>query len=165
MAADYMKNPAVRIRGAEQKVKVQMVPTTRIMRSSNSWGQGYADLWGLKKINAAAAWDISQGEGTIVAVIDTGIDYNHEDIAANVWKNTAEIAGNGIDDDKNGYIDDTKGWDFAYGDNNPIDGNGHGTHVAGTIAAVGNNAKGIIGVAPKAKVMAVKGLDDTGSGG
>ncbi|MDP3789261.1 MAG: S8 family serine peptidase, partial [Candidatus Omnitrophota bacterium] len=103
-----------------------------------------------------------------VGVIDTGIDYNHEDIAANIWTNNAELNGlPGKDDDGNGYIDDIRGWDFSgndytdnpsliKSDNNPMDYYGHGAHVAGTIAAIGNNSKGIIGVAPKSKVMAVK---------
>ncbi|MHC4115078.1 MAG: S8 family serine peptidase, partial [Planctomycetota bacterium] len=110
------------------------------------------------------AWDIAQGEGIVVAVIDTGVDYNHEDIQGNVWHNAYEIPDNGIDDDKNGYIDDIRGWDFAYSDSDPMDGSGHGTHCAGTIAAVGNNGMGIIGVSPKAKIMPLKGLDDNGSG-
>lgn len=145
-------------------VKALMIPNDPYYSSSNSWGQGYADLWGLKNINAAEAWDISQGAGVIVAVVDSGIDYNHEDIAANVWTNSKEIPGNGKDDDSNGYIDDYYGYNFAYSNNNPMDDLGHGTHCAGTIAAVGNNAKGIIGVAPKAKVMAVKGLNYEGAG-
>ena len=103
--------------------------------------------------------------------MDTGIDYNHPDIAANVWTNKNEIPGNGTDDDHNGYVDDIRGWDFIGSSyltpqqsNDPIDHNGHGTHVAGTIAAVGNNGIGVIGVAWSAQVMAVKGLDDTGTG-
>lgn len=113
-----------------------------------------------------------------MAVVDTGVDYMHPDIGANIWTNPGEIPGNGLDDDANGYIDDTRGWDFttckAMGldscippktpDADPMDGNGHGTHVSGTIAAVGNNLEGIIGVAPKALIMPVKGLDDSGIG-
>src|SRR5207248_7768408 len=88
----------------------------------------------------------------------------HPDIAANVWTNSDEIPGNGIDDDHNGFVDDTRGWDFGNGDNDPTDFFGHGTHVAGTIAAVGNNGVGVVGVAPKARIMPVKGFDDSGSG-
>ncbi len=128
--------------------------------SIGAWGQSYEDLWGLKKIEADKGWAISQGEGVIVAVIDSGVDYTHEDLKDNIWTNAREIAGNNIDDDGNGYIDDVKGWDFTTGTNNSMDRNGHGTHIAGIIAAIGNNGKGIIGVAPKAKIMAVKGLDD-----
>lgn len=164
MMADYKANSGIEYAEPNYKAKVQMTPNDPYFFSSNSWGQGYDDLWGLKKIQADKAWDISQGEGVIVAVVDTGIDYNHEDITQNIWTNPGEISGNGIDDDNNGYVDDYYGYDFAYHDNDPKDGNGHGSHCAGTIAAVGNNAKGIIGVAYKAKVMAVKGLNDNGSG-
>jgi subtilisin family serine protease len=164
IAQEYKQDPSVVYAEPNYKVKVQMYPNDPYYSSSNSWGQGYDDLWGLKKIQCQQAWDISQGEGVVVAVIDTGIDYNHEDLAPNIWINQDEILGNGIDDDNNGYIDDIKGYDFANNDNDPMDGMGHGTHVAGTIAAVGNNNKGVIGVAPRAKVMAVKGLDDSGYG-
>jgi len=92
------------------------------------------------------AWDISQGDASvIVAVIDTGIDPTHPDLAGNIWVNTAEIAGNGIDDDGNGYIDDLHGWDTYHGDNDVIDLEGHGTLVAGVIAAVGNDGAGVSG--------------------
>ncbi len=117
------------------------------------------------------AWDSNTGTGEIVAVVDTGIDYNHPDIAGNIWININEIPGNGIDDDHNGYVDDVRGWDFIGStytnpqqSNDPIDHQGHGTHVAGIIAAEGNNGVGIIGVAWHAQVMAVKGLDDQGQG-
>ena len=152
-------------------VTTQMDPDDPYYHSLNSWKQGYDDLWALKpgKLNAKHAWDLSQGAGVVVAVVDTGIDYNHPDIAENVWINPNEIPNNALDDDQNGYIDDVRGWDFVTydgtsEDNDPIDGHGHGTHVAGTIAAVGNNALGVIGVAPRAKVMALKGLSDQGSG-
>lgn len=130
-----------------------------------------SDLYGLQRLNAPAAWDISRGAEIVVAIVDTGIDYNHPDILGNIWTNPREIADNGIDDDHNGYIDDTIGWDFAghnindsAQDNNPFDGHFHGTHVAGTVVAQGNNSVGIIGVAFNSRVMAVKGLDDTGAG-
>ncbi|MCB0371363.1 MAG: S8 family serine peptidase, partial [Bdellovibrionales bacterium] len=124
----------------------------------------YDDLWGLKKINTEDAWDLTQGEGVVVAVVDTGLDLTHADIAENVWTNEGEIPGNGIDDDQNGYIDDVHGWDFGDQDNDVDDFQGHGTHVAGTIAAVGNNSEGIIGVAPKSKIMPVKGFSSYGGG-
>ena len=138
-----------------------------------AWGQtDYDDLYGIKQIQSESAWELSDGEGVVVAVVDTGVDYNHEDIAENMWTNPGETGTdesgndkrtNGLDDDNNGYIDDWRGWDFYYYDNDPLDGHGHGTHVAGTIAAVDND-KGVIGVAPKAKIMAVKGLSDQGGG-
>lgn len=160
----YQADPNVEYAEPNYTYKIQTVPNDPYYHSQNSWGQGYDDLWGLKQIGAESAWDLSQGEGVVVAVIDTGIDYHHEDIAANLWANPGEIAGNGMDDDGNGYVDDVYGYDFENADGDPRDDNGHGNHVAGTIAAVGNNSLGIIGVAPKAKVMAVKGLDADGYG-
>ncbi len=122
-------------------------------------------LWGLNKIQAPAAWDNSpRGEGVVVAVLDTGIDMTHPDLVNNIWKNPGEIAGNGIDDDNNGYVDDVHGWNFVSNSNVPADGHSHGTHVSGTIAAMGNNGIGVIGVAYKAKIMPLKGLSDSGSG-
>jgi subtilisin family serine protease len=120
--------------------------------------------WNLDAINAPEVWAAGYtGQGIVVAVIDTGVDYTHLDLDANIWVNTQEIAGNGIDDDGNGYIDDVRGWDFVDQDNNPMDLYGHGTHVAGTIAAE-NNGIGITGVAYNAKIMPVKVLGADGNG-
>lgn len=135
----------------------------------------FAELYGLDNtgqtggtfdadIDAAEAWDIQTGTDVVVAVIDTGLDYNHEDIVGNVWINPGEIANNGIDDDNNGFIDDVRGWDFVNNDNDPFDDNDHGTHVSGTIAAVGNNAIGVTGVNWSARIMPLKFLSATGSG-
>jgi subtilisin family serine protease len=95
----------------------------------------------------------------IVAVIDSGVDYTHPDIANNIWTNSKEIPGNGKDDDGNGYIDDIHGWDFSDDDNDPMDNIGHGTHCAGTIAATISNSLGISGINPKAKIMPLKVFD------
>ncbi|MBI4972626.1 MAG: S8 family serine peptidase [Candidatus Omnitrophica bacterium] len=142
-----------------------IAPNDPYFNSTGSWGQDFADMWGLKKIQMEKAWDIGKGsQDIVVAVIDTGIDYNHPDLAANMWVNKKEIAGDGIDNDGNGYVDDVYGWDFSYVDNDPMDGHSHGTHVSGTIAAVTNNQQGIAGVNWQAKLMALKGLDDGGSG-
>lgn len=135
-------------------------------------------LWGLQNtgqapfygksgadIKATTAWSKTTGSSsTIIAVIDTGVYYTHPDLAANIWRNPGEIAGNGIDDDRNGYIDDVYGWNFVSKNNNPTDDNGHGTHCAGTIAAVGNNNIGVTGVAWNAKIMPLKFLTATGNG-
>jgi len=165
ICAQYAANPNVEYAVPDYIATVQLTPNDPYYLSSGSWGQPYDDLWGLKNIHADLAWDRGNGQGVMVAVVDTGIDYNHTDLAANVWTNAAEGNGlPGVDDDQNGFVDDLRGWDFAYGDNNPADGNGHGTHVAGTIAAVGNNALGVIGVAYGSRVMGVKGLDNNGSG-
>ncbi len=116
--------------------------------STYAWGQPYEDMWGLEKIEADKAWPLSQGEGVVVAVIDSGVDYTHPDLSANMWH-----------DESGNY-----GYDFSNDDNDPMDDAGHGTHCAGTIAAVGNNFEGIIGVAPEARIMAVKGLNAQGAG-
>lgn len=116
-------------------------------------------------ISASMAWDQHKA-GAIVAVVDTGVDYNHPDLAANIWSNPNEITGNGIDDDHNGYIDDIRGWNFAGRNNNPMDDDvdGHGSHVAGIIAAVGNNGIGVSGVNWSAPIMPLKFLDHNGDG-
>jgi subtilisin family serine protease len=124
----------------------------------------FSKLWGLPKINAPKAWDTQTGGNIIVAVIDTGVDYKHPDLITNMWVNTKEIPSNGRDDDGNGYVDDYYGYDFANKDGDPFDDHFHGTHVAGTIAATGNNATGIVGVSWSAKIMAVKFLSKGGSG-
>jgi subtilisin family serine protease len=121
--------------------------------------------WALPKIKAAEAWKMTKGSSTVtVAIIDTGIDYNHPDLQGNLWKNPGEIADNGKDDDQNGYIDDVYGWDFRNNDNDPMDGHGHGTHVAGTIAAATNNGKLMAGVAWHTKMAGLKFLSDKGPG-
>lgn len=97
----------------------------------------------------------------VIAIIDTGVDYNHIDLRNNIWVNSAEIPGNGIDDDGNGYVDDVNGWDFVGDDNDPMDDNGHGTHVAG-IAAAENNKTGTVGVAYNCKVMCLKAGNSSG---
>lgn len=115
-------------------------------------------------IDAPEAWTIQTGGDVLIGVIDTGVDYRHEDLAANMWTNPGEIPGNGVDDDNNGFVDDVHGWDFVNGDNDPMDDNKHGTHVAGTIAAVGDNGIGVAGVCWRARLMAIKVLDRGGRG-
>lgn len=136
----------------------------------------YATLWGLENggqmggtvdadIDAAAAWNLGVGSHSIiVGVIDTGVNYNHPDLAANIWTNPGEIPGDATDNDGNGFIDDVHGWDFVNNDNDPLDDQGHGTHVAGTIGAVGDNGVGVVGVNWNVSVMALKALDSTGNG-
>ncbi|CAE8738543.1 unnamed protein product, partial [Polarella glacialis] len=129
----------------------------------------FPNTWGMYQpggfdIDAPSAWKLFTGEApsatsVVVAIIDTGIDYNHEDLKDQMWVNPREIPGNGIDDDGNGFIDDVHGANFVNGSGNPMDDQMHGTHCAGTIAAAGNNGLGIAGVAwHGVRLMALKFL-------
>lgn len=131
----------------------------------------FNQLWGLNNtaqtnadVNALQAWHSQTGSDVVVAVVDSGLDFNHPEFASNVWTNPNEIANNGIDDDGNGYVDDVRGWDFVNNDNNPMDDNNHGTHVAGTIAAQGNNGIGVVGVNWNARIMPLKFMNNLGRG-
>jgi len=116
-------------------------------------------------ISATSAWDIhTGGENAFVGIIDTGIDYTHPDLVDNVWTNPGEIPNNGKDDDENGYKDDVHGWDFCNDDKDPMDDMGHGTHCAGTIAAITNNNAGVAGICWSAQLVGLKFLSAAGSG-
>jgi subtilisin family serine protease len=147
----------------------------KILRTPND--PRFSELWGMHNtgqttggtpnvdIDAPEAWEKSVGgDAVIVAVIDTGIDYNHEDLAASMWRNPGEIAGNEIDDDGNGYVDDVYGINAITGSGDPLDDHNHGTHVAGTIGAAGNNGVGIAGVCWNVKLMALKFIGSDGTG-
>jgi subtilisin family serine protease len=126
-----------------------VVPNYRVYAIKTPNDTRYGELWGMQRINAPKAWDVTTGSKSIVvAVIDTGIDRNHPDLAANIVKD----------------LDGRWGIDTYYGDWDPMDGNGHGTHVAGTIGAVGNNSRGVTGVNWQVGLLGVKVLSDTGSG-
>ena len=134
----------------------------------------FAQLWGLHNtgqtggiadadIDAPEAWDITTGSREVlVGVIDTGVDRSHPDLLANMWTNPHEIPGNSIDDDGNGFVDDTNGWDFFANDNNPTDEEGHGTHCAGTIGGVGNNVTGVTGVCWQVSIVGLRFLGPSG---
>ncbi len=139
----------------------------------------FSKQWGMKDIGVQDAWKVTKGDpNMIVAVIDTGVDYTHEDLLPNMWRNPKEIPNNGIDDDHNGYVDDVIGWDFVSNDNKPYDlatdnpldlltgeaNPGHGTHCAGNVGARGDNNIGISGVAPNIKIMALRFISEKGSG-
>ncbi len=127
--------------------------------------QGSAGIEG-SDVNALNAWDLTRGSKAVkIAVIDTGVDYNHPDLKDNMWINTQEANGKaGVDDDGNGFVDDVRGYDFANNDADPMDGNGHGTHCSGTIGAVHNNRVGVAGVMADVTIVPVKFLTDEGSG-
>lgn len=158
----YKDNPAI------QKPGVQTAGTDPLLNQS----------WGLAKIAAPTGWkQLPQGKGIIVAVTDTGVDYNHADLLTNMWRNPGEIDGDGLDNDGNGFVDDIVGWDFATNDNKPYDlsmslmdivisgGNpGHGTHVAGVVGSRLGNAKGTAGVAPQVQIMALRFITEKGQG-
>lgn len=116
-------------------------------------------------INMVNAWDIEKGsDKIIVAILDSGIKDDHPDLRNRMWINTGEVPDNGIDDDDNGYIDDTKGWDFAYDDNTPTDGFGHGTNIASVIGSTTNNLVGFAGIDQKCKIMNCKNLTSNNNG-
>lgn len=130
-----------------------------------------SSLWGMSNesgIGALSAWDTSTGSSDlVVAVIDTGIDYTHEDLISNIWINPGEVPANGIDDDGNGYVDDIRGVNLSVGaasSTDPMDDNQHGTHVAGTIAAAHGNGVGVRGVSSGVKLLPIKFMDASGSG-
>jgi hypothetical protein len=156
------------LRSLERDPRVEYAEPNYVLRTSTSDPQ-FGQLWGLEKIDAPEAWAVTTGSSAVVVgVIDSGVDFSHPDLAGTRWVNPAEecdaCRSNGVDDDGNGYVDDWRGWDFANNDNDPSDDNGHGTHVAGTIGAVGDNGVGITGVSQQVRLMGLKFIGADGSG-
>lgn len=146
---------------------VQYALPNRVARAQlvpNDPFYGAPNQWNLPLIGAPTAWNVADGSGQVVAVVDTGIDFQHPQFVGQLWTNAGEVAWNGMDDDGNGYVDDVNGYDFAYGDGYPDDLQGHGSHVAGIVAARTNDGAGVAGLAYGARIMALKGLNNGGSG-
>lgn len=166
MIESYQQDPDVLYAEPDYQLRIAAIPDD----------PRFAEQWDLNNvgqdggtidadIDAPEAWDLTTGtRSTIVAVIDTGVDYLHPDLAPNMWTNDLEIEGDGIDNDGNGFIDDIHGYDFFNNDGDPMDDNNHGTHVAGTIGAVGNDGIGIAGINWNVEIMALKFLSAGGSG-
>ncbi|WP_299804529.1 S8 family serine peptidase [uncultured Shewanella sp.] len=160
------RHPAVKYAEPNYVVKVIGTPDEPSFESlwaMNNTGQvgGSAGA----DIDAVEAWDVTTGDSdVVVGVIDSGVDYNHPDLAANMWTNPNEIPGNSVDDDGNGVVDDIHGFSAINNSGDPMDANGHGTHVAGTIGALGNNGVGVVGVNWDVSIIACRFLDANGSG-
>jgi hypothetical protein len=151
------------------RIKEQSAPNDPLFRGAGAWKQEHDNQWAIKRVGFTAetgsAWTKlgPNPQPVVIAVIDSGLDWNHADFEwRNIWKNPDEIPGNGIDDDRNGYIDDIIGWDFLGLNNKPWDHDGHGTLTTGIIAAAANNGRGMAGINPNARIMVLKALNAFG---
>ncbi|MDD4901043.1 MAG: S8 family serine peptidase [Patescibacteria group bacterium] len=161
----YQRSPSVEYAEPDYLYRASIIPSDTY----------FANQWYLNRIGAVAAWDnVRESPDIVIAILDSGVDIKHPDLKDNIWINKKEIAGNGLDDDKNGFIDDVNGWDFVNDVPDPApkfqlgfteEGINHGTIIAGIAAASGNNAAGIAGVSWKTRLMPLKILDDKGEGG
>ena len=164
----FQQSGLVQYAERDYQVQALAVPNDFRYNDGSLWGLHNTGLYGGTPgadIHAQDGWDIQNtADNIIVAVIDTGVRYTHEDLADNMWVNPDEIPGNGIDDDGDGYVDDVHGINIVNNTGDPNDDHGHGTHVSGTVGGVGNNSVGVVGVAWKVQIMACKFLDASGSG-
>ena len=151
---------------AEPNYSYEMTASPNDPMFAETWSLGLTATDGQNSgIGTPRVWNLTTGSPNVtVAVVDSGVDAAHPDLAGNMYTNSGEIGGNGLDDDGNGLVDDARGWDFVADDNDPNDENGHGTHVAGTIGARGNNASGVAGVNWNVRLMPLRVLDAAGSG-
>jgi hypothetical protein len=157
----YKQNPDVLY--AEPNYILHLTAKPNLTATPND--PSFGNLWGLTKISAPSAWNVTTGNSNVVVgILDTGFDYTHPDLSANIFNNPNECVSNGVDNDGNGYEDDCHGIDVVNGDSDPMDDNNHGTHVAGTIGAVGNNSIGVVGVNWNVKMLSCKVFDANGSG-
>jgi thermitase len=153
------------ISGQQKPVSKKLESESKVVMNDPAFSQ----KWGLKQSDAQRAWELSTGsKDIIVAVIDTGVDINHEDLDDNLWVNPGETGkdsagrdkrSNGIDDDGNGFVDDVHGWNFVSNNKDLSDNHGHGTHISGIIGAEAGNGVGVSGVAPKVQIMTLKYFD------
>ena len=168
LIATYRQSSLVEYAEPDYQVQALQGPDDFRYQDGSLWGLHNTGIYGGRPgadIHAQDAWDLQDAAANIiVAVIDTGVRYTHEDLADNIWVNPREIPGNGIDDDGDGFVDDVHGINAINNTGNPMDDHGHGTHVSGTIGAVGNNSVGVVGVAWKVQIMACKFLDSSGNG-
>ena len=162
----YRKNPHVEYAEPNWILRASLIPNDpRFPELHGLHNVGQAGGIPDADVDAPEAWDLEIGSpDVIVAVIDSGVDYTHEDLKGRIWRNPGEVPGNGLDDDGNGFPDDVLGWDFVHNDNDPMDDYGHGTHAAGTAAAEGDNGLGIAGAAWRATILPLKFLNAEGEG-
>ena len=172
LIAELLNNPDVEVAEPNYRMHLTSLPAPNDPNFSKLWalhntGQAVSGITGTPgaDIQFLEAWRMAKPDTSeiVVAVIDTGIDLTHPDLAANIWTNTNEISGDGIDDDYNGYVDDVHGYDFASNDADPSDSGDHGTHVSGIIAAAANNSIGVTGTAYHARIMPLKVSTDGSS--
>jgi len=168
--ASYKRNPNVLYAEPDYQVRATAIPNDVAfplqwgLHNTGQLSDGVPGSVG-SDIDAVAAWDIATGSSSIqVAVIDTGVDYTHPDLVDNMYVNPLELPGNGVDDDRNGWVDDVFGFDFINNDGDPMDDQSHGTHVAGIIGARADNGIGVAGVAWRCKIVALKFLGPDGTG-